>query len=105
MDNKELDKLRILAANGRDFYNAVLTKLRERAMHNMHDMTEYDEERNPTGKNTYMIGSFAYCKKCPFQLNVEFMNTETGDKVYVQPIDADVKCDEQYHIRCSNDGI
>jgi len=105
MDNKELDKLRILAANGRDFYSAVLTKLRDRAINNNHDMTEYDEERRPTGTKSYMIDSVSYCRKCPFQLNIEFMNTEADEKVYVQPIDTDVKCDEQYHIRCLGDGI
>lgn len=94
MTNDELDKLRILSANAKEFCDAICTKLHARAKANGHDMTIFSEESVGFKPSSLFIEYTSYCYDCTFEISIEHMKTDFDDKVYIRQIDADTKCNK-----------
>lgn len=90
----DLEKLKLLANSIEDYLNALLLKLRENAIDNNHDMSQFIHDHNgyvnaPRGWDTYT----AHCRKCPFEIEVEFMDTHSGEKIYFDIHEANARCE------------
>ena len=91
MDNNDLEKLKLLANNTEDYLKALLIKLRNNAIDNKHDMSNFHRE---LGTNYS-----AYCKKCIFEIDVDYIyivgkfgKIASSEKVYVDLTTVDQKC-------------
>lgn len=88
MDNNDLEKLKLLSNNTEDYLKALLIKLRNNAINNNHEMSYFDAEQGYKTSCHYT----AYCKKCTFEMYVEYMNLSTGEKIYLDLTKVDKKC-------------
>lgn len=85
MDQNDLDKLLILSNSTEEYIQVILIKLKQNAISNGHDMSEYEKEYFAFAMACDYI---SHCKKCVFEIEVEYID----GKVYTDLTNTDVKC-------------
>lgn len=88
MNQTDLDKLKLLANDDNEYLKALLVKLRQNAISNMHDMSAFVNESAPWSHDEYNT----YCKRCDFQISVEDINNMHGRRIYFDLSCMDRKC-------------
>lgn len=87
----DIEKLKVLANNKKEYLDAVLEKSREISIDNGHDMTEFMEE-GFFGSNYKNINNMCHCKCCTFEIEIEYFLYKNEEKLYITNFDPDRKC-------------
>ena len=84
MNQKDLEKLKILANNNEDFIDAVLLKIKNKAKVFNHRILTFHKDthyRDIPAKGDYRLYK-SYCKKCYEEIIVEFFESASNSRVY-----------------------
>lgn len=92
MSNKDLEKLKILANNTNDYINALLIKLKNIAIENKHDMTDFTIESWMYHVTNKRESYRSHCRLCVFEIEVENIDTNSDNKIYFDALKIDQKC-------------
>lgn len=94
MDQSDFDKLLLISNSTEEYIKAVLVKLKDAETDNGHEMSDFYCKNGVymyDGTKTYTLQT-SHCKKCIFEIDIDFINTSSGININVDFAKVSKKC-------------